>query len=298
MDSSLIDNINDLVVEYLSTNKKYLLKEIQKKIIRLDFQKQILIHKIKLIEDPKLKEIEEFNSYNELFSHFNALTKFHLVIPLLLYLFLNHRKNEPAYESCVGLMELSKDYLKEGDFDKSKTGGIRFITNARFASIELRKYGLLRSDSRTYHKIWELSLFGIVVAANIYKDMLASIPAEYLYKNDRYAAQNQTEAIIKYYCNRTEAYEKFKGIIDYVKGESLINFQYEYFYDLYIRYVNLYVSTMDNNFKRNRKSTKAFLNFLSTVNGDKQFSKLADAVILRKDIQFNMNKVYKILYGE
>jgi hypothetical protein len=181
MNSDVIDLINRMCEDYIKgeSKDKKLLEMIGNKLQIMDYQAQFLKYKLLFVPDPDNKIYDsELKEYEDRFSHKNALTVYHLVIPLLLYLFENHKMKLPAYECSIGLMEASKVFLREGDFAKHKTGGIRFITNTRFASNELRKFGLLRSDKQCYHKIWELSLFGLAVAAGIYKDIVAGAGLE------------------------------------------------------------------------------------------------------------------------
>ncbi len=107
-----------------------------------------------------------------------------LPIPLLLFLFYNHNKNMTALTSSAVFMDTVKSYLQQGDFQHLKSGSIRFITNTRFASNHLRRYGLLRTSEKEKYKYWQLTLFGTLIAAMILEDEKFTFPEKFITHKD------------------------------------------------------------------------------------------------------------------
>jgi len=91
-------------------------------------------------------------------------------VPLLIYLFSNYSRKLSALMLSASFMDSVKDFLLPGDFQHLRSGGIRFITNTRFASAKLREMALLRNSEKDVYKYWELTLFGILIANLISKD--------------------------------------------------------------------------------------------------------------------------------
>lgn len=91
-------------------------------------------------------------------------------VPLLLYLFSNYSRKLSALMLSASFMDSVKDFLLPGDFQHLRSGGIRFITNTRFASAKLREMALLRNSEKDVYKYWELTLFGILMANLISKE--------------------------------------------------------------------------------------------------------------------------------
>lgn len=201
MDSELIERINDLSIKYLSNNNPRLLNELKETLKLLEYQSWIVKYKLRIIDNPQEKDIEyvpnKLKEYQWLFSCDNAHSKYHLVIPLMIFLFSKYGNFKPVLDTSLEFMNSCKVYLKEGDFAKTKTGVQRFITNTKFAALELRKFGFLRSDSDHYFKSWELSLFGVLIAGAIYFE----------YKNEI------SESFFTHRLSNNSAYDAFRGII-------------------------------------------------------------------------------------
>ena len=298
MNSDLIEEINNLSIEYKSTKDDNLLERIQRKLILLEYQTDLLRYDLGIIEDPELKYFdEEFKNYHSKFAHYNAHSKYHIIIPLLMYLLQNHATKKSAYETSLNFMKTSRKYLREGDFAKLKTGSQRFITNTRFAADELRKYGLLRSDKKTFFKIWELSYFGLILACNIYADKYKIITDEAINKKTDYAAEKFTLDIIKKYYKKADSIDNFKKMIEYIEEEGKIityglNRMEEYF-EKFNRLITAVVEDGKLNFKKT--TTQDFISFMKEYNLDENFSVFADGLQLRKEIEVNLKDVYEIL---
>lgn len=297
MDIELVKQINDLTLDVLRNKNTSDSQIIQRKLIRLENQINLLRFKLKIIEDPELRLAdEEFSDYNFITSHHNALTKYHLAIPLLLYLLQNHKKKESAYLTSIGFMNESINFLKEGDFANLMTGSQRFITNTRFAADILRRYGLLRSDKKSFYKIWELSLFGLILASNVYKNLSKNISPEILDSNDRHSVEWKTFKILEKYSITSNSLEKFWKIVEYVKEEKEVLHFDNSIKEYFDKYILLFDEVMNKgSLSRKNNSTKDFLNLISSINSDNSISLLVDSLILREEIKLNMQQVHKIL---
>jgi hypothetical protein len=296
MDINLVKQINELTLNAIKNNSSTNNIIVQSRLVELEYQINLIKFKLKIIDDPSTKLIETENSdYALMFSHQNAFSAQHLVIPLLMYLFNNHRKRKPAYETSVEFMRSSKDFLRPGDFHKTKTGSIRFITNARFAAEELRKYGLIRSDYKTYYKIWELSVFGIIVAGMIYRDEFKQIVNDALKQNNQITAKEFNRDVVNFYISKAENIEGMKDLFDYVTEEQelileSVKLSEKRFKEFQQLIKDLY---KENSFANSR--LKVLFDFVHSSNEDKELSKLADLIILRKNIEVNLRVVYDIL---
>ena len=93
-----------------------------------------------------------------------------LQAPLLLFLLIYHRERYEVLKIIDLFIERIWDDLESLDFKKTKTGVTRCYTNTRFAAHTLRDYGLLKFTHREAFKTWELSLAGLLVAANLLGD--------------------------------------------------------------------------------------------------------------------------------
>lgn len=298
MDVSLLEEINKLVLDYKNDENELLLKEIQKKLMLLEFQTVILKQKLGLVEDPELKfYAKEIRDYQYRLSHYNALNKYHLIIPLIMHLLKNHDTDKPAYETSLDFMRAIKEYLREGDYAKLKTGSQRFITNTRFAADILRKYGLLRSDRRTFFKVWELSPYGLVVACNLYVDGYRYFNREFF--NEQNSTQTEIEVFKKLneYAKRSNALENLLLLVEYVREEEELVLAGQERLGNYLKKFTLLIDAILEKGKINKtkETTQNLIAFMEKNNVDATFSLFADGLKLRKDIELNMRDVYKIL---
>ena len=296
MDAELVNKINENVTNYLKEKDGDSLIGIDEQLHLLQFQIQKLRYKLRIIEDnnrsSKTKEMLEFEKS---FSHTNAFSAQHLVLPLLMYLFNNHRSRKPAYESSVGFMHASKESLRPGDFHKSKTGALRFITNTRFASEELRKIGLIRSDGKTFYKVWELSFFGVIVAGLIYRDGLQSIVDSALKIDTDKSIAKFNRDVLTMYLSKAENIESIIELFEFVNEEQelfleLIKSNKDKFFEYQKNILQYYKER-----KTGDSKNKVLFDFLHMSNKDKELSKLADAIKIRKQIELNLQAVYHIL---
>ena len=86
MNPDLLNEINSLVLEYKTKRNRDILEKIQRKLIHLEFQSDVLRSNLGIIENPELKYFDyEFKKYHSKFSYSNALSKYHIIIPLLMY---------------------------------------------------------------------------------------------------------------------------------------------------------------------------------------------------------------------
>ena len=297
MDNALINEINKLVEEITDDNRDKTLQEVDKLLFLLDYQAQFLRYKIGIAENPNNKQTyKALNNYNKEFSSSNALSSQQLIIPLLLYLFQNHKVKLPAYEFSLSFMQKSKIYLKPGDYARLKTGGIRFITNTRFASDVLRELGLIRSDKKTYFKIWELSLFGILVAALMYKDNYIELEHLNNSKQNGSSEKATVRLMLWRYIDKIRNINEIINLIDFVYEErqlfqsSFPNFENEI--KKFRELIKMVFSEDGINRKQNERILK---DFIHASNEDKLLSEFTDKIILRKDIKVNLEVVYNII---
>ena len=297
MDIELVKQINDLALDEIHNKNTSDSELIQRKLIRLEYQINLLRYKLKIIDDPELRLNDKENSdYVYKFSHRNAFTKYHLVIPLLLYLSKNHKKRESAYITSLGFMNENVIFLREGDFAKLMTGSQRFITNTRFAADILRHYGLIRSDKKVFYKVWELSLFGLIFASNVYKNLSESISFEFLSEDKKHSVEWKVFKILRAYSIHTDSIENFWKLVEYVSEEKETLEYDENIKKLFVKYISLFDEVLNNgSLSRKNNSTKEYLNLISSLNSDDSISLLVDSLILREEIKVNMDQVHKIL---
>ena len=102
-------------------------------------------------------------------SHTKAIGPLRLQSPLLIFLLLHHRARFQVLEIIqlfIGEIRGSLTFLY---FKRTQTGVTRCFTNTRFAATKLRDFGLLKFTRREAFKTWELSLPGLLVAAQLYQ---------------------------------------------------------------------------------------------------------------------------------
>ena len=190
-----IAELQRLASDYGETNDFKKRKSIKKESIKLYFEVEEELAKIKYdlrlidIRNYKDEEKEQLKLFPDFFAdlldipdqpYLPQVKQNALPIPLLLFLFYNHNKNMTALTSSAVLMDTVKQYLQQGDFQHLKSGSIRFITNTRFASDHLRRYGLLRTSEKEKYKYWQLTLFGTLIAAMIFEDEKFVFPEKFI----------------------------------------------------------------------------------------------------------------------
>jgi hypothetical protein len=92
-----------------------------------------------------------------------------LQAPLLLFLLLNHGRRLSVSEIVEGFIAKVRPHLSYLDFKKTKSGAPRCFANARLAAHTLHSYGLLKYTWQEGYKSWQLSLAGLLAAADIFK---------------------------------------------------------------------------------------------------------------------------------
>jgi hypothetical protein len=92
-----------------------------------------------------------------------------LQAPLLIFLLLHHQARFQVLEIITLFIGEIRNSLTFPDFKKTQTGVTRCFTNTRFAATRLRDCGLLKFTRREAFKTWELSFFGLIVAAHLYR---------------------------------------------------------------------------------------------------------------------------------
>jgi hypothetical protein len=88
--------------------------------------------------------------------------------PLLLFLLLHHRNRFQVLDTIRHFIGKVRPQLTYLDFKKTKSGVPRCFSNTRAAARVLRDYGLLKYTWRDGYKNWELTLPGLLVAADIF----------------------------------------------------------------------------------------------------------------------------------
>lgn len=297
MDASIVNLINELVLEYKNSQNPKLLEEIELQLKLLEYQSWNLKYKLRIIENPNLsKEHQQLKEYESLFGYSNAYSKYHLIMPLMIYLLVNHRRNWSALQTSLNFMKDCEAFLKEGDFAKTKTGVQRFITNTRFASLELRRFGLLRSDDKHYYHTWELSLFGILIAGSIYFDYKYSLADNYFKTNfDKDNAYWSFQKILHKYTEQLLEHSKFYWILKVILEDEVIVNYLDLYERKFLQFASTIMNVLKDGYKLKNQSTQEFINMLNKINADREISKLANSIVLKKNIEVNLNDIFEII---
>lgn len=295
MDETIIERINDQAESYIKEPSSLNRYEIERSLELLKYQSWYLKYKLRLIENPnRIFKDREFQQFREEFSCENAFSKYHLIIPLLIHLFVNYNNVKPALETSLSFMNECKHFLSPGDFAKTKTGVQRFITNTRFASLELRKFGFLRSDKKHFYKNWQLSLFGFMVAAKIYYSNQNNIQL-FLFN---YNAWDESYKFSRTYLQRAIDQIIFGSFLDILKSiiedEDLKNYL-KILKEDFTRFSKAIQDVLIEGFNKGSTETINLLEYLDTFNNNKIMSDLADTIVIKKQTEVNMEDVFKIL---
>jgi hypothetical protein len=295
--------LRDSVIEYKSTSDKQkreiILNEIEYLLQIVRFQTWDIAYEMRLVEEPgKFEQDRLLKKYFEKYSHTNALNKNHLIIPLMLYLFVNHNNNrsKSTLETSLNFMRDSKEYLKPGDFTKMDNGSQRFITNTRFASLELRNFGLLRSDKKHFYKHWQLSPFGILIAGQLYLEHSRELLQYLVREASNKSAKLFADSILFKLTQRVNEKNRFIDIIHQLLNEEVVAKYLDLYSRKFISFSKRVSSVLDESNRNRKEARKHLSNYLDEINEDEQFSQLADAIILKHDIDINMSAIFKILY--
>ena len=89
--------------------------------------------------------------------------------PLLVFLLLHHGNRFRVSEIVEHFVAKVRPHLTYLDFKKTKSGSARCFANSRLAAHTLRNYGLLKYTWQDGYKSWQLSLAGVLAAADIFK---------------------------------------------------------------------------------------------------------------------------------
>jgi len=297
MDASIVNLINELVLEYKNSKNPKLLDEIELQLKLLEYQAWNLKYKLRIIENPNLsREHQQLKEYESLFGYSNAYSKYHLIMPLMIYLLVNHRRKWSALQTSLNFMKDCEAFLKEGDFAKTKTGVQRFVTNTRFASLELRRFGLLRSDDKHYYHTWELSLFGILIAGSIYFDYKYSLANNFFKTNfDKDNAYSYFQKILCKYTEQLLEHRKFYLILSNILEDDVVIEFLELYEKKFLQFASTIMHVLKDGYKLKNQSTQEFINKLNSINADREISKLADSIVLKKNIEVNLHDFFKII---
>ncbi len=88
--------------------------------------------------------------------------------PLVLFLLHFHRTGGKIDELIARFVHALRTQLSPRDVERTRTGVTRVETTTRFAAQALRNFGLLTESPRTAYKTWELSVLGLIVAAELH----------------------------------------------------------------------------------------------------------------------------------
>lgn len=287
--------IYELIAEYESTKDRTILTRIEYLLKLNEYHTWELKHHLKIIEYPnKFSRDEKIKEYKQIFDCSNAYSKYHLMLPLLMHLLLNYNNQQAALETSLSLMNESKDYLKAGDFAKTDTGVQRFITNTRFASLELRNMGLLRSDSKHFYKNWQLSLYGILVAGYIYINLQNDIKIDIYKEYTWYKAKESAQLLIINTIQNITS-ENLQKLFTYLFDEKIVADYLGLYSDTFLEFVKRLIAALNKSNKNNSKEKEELVAFLQSFHKDAEYTKLANAIVLRKDILVNMKTVYDII---
>jgi hypothetical protein len=280
--SKKISELQQLASAYGKTDDSKKRKSIKKESVKLYFEVEEELAKIKYdlrlidIRNYKDEEKEQLKLFPDFFAdlldipdqQFLAHVKQNaLPIPLLLFLFYNHNKNMTALTSSAVLMDTVKPYLHEGDFQHLKSGSIRFITNTRFASDHLRRYGLLRTSEKEKYKYWQLTLFGTIIAAMIFEDDKFEFPENNIYQTNQYFLSNT----LYKYTNLLLKNNGFEQLLKRIFADEIVNEIYSLKHDFIS-----FLAELLHIIKKTKKDQKEFFNkygaFLKQID-DKVFAK-------------------------
>lgn len=291
-----IRELNELIAEYKESPHDDLLETIEYYLQILVYQSWSIKSDLRIIDKPsRLFRSDEMRDYRDMFSASNAFSKYHLMIPLLMYLFINHNSLHSALETSLSFMHISKDILHPGDFAKTKTGAQRFITNTRFASLELRNYGLLRSDKKHFYKFWSLSPLGILVAAQVFLDSLKGKMKTNINSFNWDKVSEFPPLVINYYSSAVLKKENFDELLKFIFTEDVLIDHFQLYHDKFVDFITILNKAIDKTNPSNKEDIAELKNFINSLNSDEEFSKFADSIILRKDIETNMQVIRDIL---
>ncbi len=299
MNYELINSINELAQSYKKSKDEKLLQEIDRLLRLLEYQSWYLKAQLGIIDNRNndFIEDEEVKKYEELFSYSNAYSKFHLIIPLLMFLFKNYNYYMSALDLSISFMKELKDYLRPGDYAKTRTGAQRFITNTRFASNELRRLGMLRSDKEHFYHTWKLSPYGVLIAGSLYIDFVKHDLNKFLdYKLLQENAYIDALNLISLTATEIVEKNKFITILDFILEEEIVYQMmklYEYSFREFVIIIDDFIKTCRNENKR--KADNVLGKFLNKLKADREISRLADSIKLRKEIDYNIKQFYAII---
>jgi hypothetical protein len=296
VDHNTVEKINKLEHEYLKTNNAHIIDKIEALFQELTYQIWDTKANIQFIENPNgLYDFKESDEYKNKFGSKNAFSKYHLVVPLLLYLFINHNKEQSALETSLSFMSVSKDFLKHGDFAKTKTGAQRFVTNTRFASQILRDFGFLRSDKDHFYKYWSLSPFGILLAGQLYFDLRDSYSLNFFNQLSWQSSNVESRKIILEFLDRILSRKSIEPILKEIMEEEVIVEHLNLTRQKFIQFVNIIRGVLNEGYKPNNQNTQQLISYINSINSDKELSSFADSIILKKEININIADAYRIL---
>lgn len=297
MNTNLINEINELVVQYLMEPEPETLNKLDYMLRLHELQIQLLKSKIQLVENPEhLFKTAEISTLIQQLSHRNAFKQHELIIPLLMYLFKHHHQVKPALDTALRFMKDSAPFLRAGDYGKTKTGVQRFLTNTRFAVMTLRNLGLIRSGSHKYNKNWELTIFGILLAGSMLIDGYDEFQKE-IKEQKGVLTEGAVFGILRRYLRNLSSPEEIIRLTKYIFSDPVVDEQLSIYRQSFIEFISQ-LQQLTERVKNPTKETDAIFSlYIKRVNKDENISLLADAIILKKELDVNMAKVYEILHS-
>lgn len=295
MNTNLVNEINELVVSYFMNKEDSVLAELDYKLRLHELQIQLLKAKVQLVENPEATfATAEYTTLAHQLSHGNAFKQHELLIPLLMYLFKHHHEIKPALGTALRFMKDSADYLRPGDFGKTRTGVQRFLTNTRFAVMTLRNLGLIRSGSHKYNKNWELTIFGILLSGNMLIDGYGEFQRE-IQESEGILTEGAVFTILGKYLNQLGTPEAITRLTNYIFSDPIVDEQLSIYTDRFHEFISQ-LREMSKRIKSPMKDIDTvFSSYIKQINNDPNVSLLADSILLKKELDVSMARVYRIL---
>jgi hypothetical protein len=95
---------------------------------------------------------------------------------------------------------------------------------------------------------------------------------------------------------RVNEKNRFIDIIHQLLNEEVVAKYLDLYSRKFISFSKRVSSVLDESNRNRKEARKHLSNYLDEINEDEQFSQLADAIILKHDIDINMSAIFKILY--
>ncbi|MGK9369026.1 hypothetical protein ACSSWA_08990 [Melioribacter sp. Ez-97] len=154
---------------------------------------------------------------------------------------------------------------------------------------------MLRSDSKYFFRTWKLSPYGVIIAGSLYYDFRTDDLKKFLdYKSSKDNALTNALKLITSAADDLIDRHKFDEILRLIFHDEVIFEMMKLFDPRFMKFVTL----IKNFFRKDVERRIAYKNlriFLNELNNDRELSKLADSIKLKKEIDCNMTKFYSII---